>query len=368
MQPCAVCGSVTINTAGYCAQCGTFRGVPGYQQQPGEQPGYGQQQTSGPPAYGQPGGTPGYPVSGAPGYPQSGHGYPVSGAPGYGAGGAPGYPVSGAPGYPAGGAAGYPASGTPGYPAPGGQGYPVSGAPASYPAGGYPPGGYPPGGVPAAGATPGGYPASPGRPGKGRAMMIPLLALGSTLAVLVVAIVVVLAVRGGGGSDVTADPTNSPITASPSTPAPSPTPSVRSGIDACVVGTWRATSHEEVVTNEQLGKLTFTGGEGAELTLDADGEGETDYGNGTEFESVFQGKPIVLAIRGAVAYSYQTDDGQVTFSDIDSDAETRVYLDGEPTGQWVDFRPAANATSYTCQGNALTQKSLVFTTTYRRLT
>ncbi|GLH95232.1 hypothetical protein [Phytohabitans aurantiacus] len=56
MQPCAVCGGVLVDAAGYCTQCRTFRGVP--QQQP----------------Y-----TP-YPTSVPPGYPQqtSGGGYPGS--------------------------------------------------------------------------------------------------------------------------------------------------------------------------------------------------------------------------------------------------------------------------------------------------
>ncbi|HEY0697642.1 MAG TPA: hypothetical protein VGD43_07510, partial [Micromonospora sp.] len=58
MQPCSVCGSVNINAAGYCAQCGTYRGVPG-QPPPG-------------PAPGQQAGYPGYPQQPAPGYPPAG--------------------------------------------------------------------------------------------------------------------------------------------------------------------------------------------------------------------------------------------------------------------------------------------------------
>ncbi|WFE22834.1 hypothetical protein O7621_05715 [Solwaraspora sp. WMMD937] len=77
MQPCAVCGGVSVNQAGYCLQCGTFRGVPSSQ---AGYPGHPPQQ---PPA-------PVYPGSGGPSYPGSAPpGYPGSGAPSY-----PGYPMA----------------------------------------------------------------------------------------------------------------------------------------------------------------------------------------------------------------------------------------------------------------------------------
>jgi hypothetical protein len=41
MQPCAVCGSVGVDAAGYCVQCRTYRGVPGAPTAPvGMPPGY----------------------------------------------------------------------------------------------------------------------------------------------------------------------------------------------------------------------------------------------------------------------------------------------------------------------------------------
>jgi len=61
MQPCAVCGGASVNQAGYCLQCGTYRGVPSSQ---AGYPGHPPQQ---PPA-------PVYPGSGAPSYP----GYPMA--------------------------------------------------------------------------------------------------------------------------------------------------------------------------------------------------------------------------------------------------------------------------------------------------
>jgi hypothetical protein len=139
MQPCAVCGGVTINATGHCTQCGTFRGNPP-QDAAG---GYGYQ----------------HPVSG-PGYQQ-----PVS-SPGYGQPPPGGYPVSVPPGA-------YPGSGGPAYSAP------ISG------------GGYP-----------GGYPPPPGNDAnRAKPFVVPLVALSATLVVLVVAIVVVVIVRSGGQTD-----------------------------------------------------------------------------------------------------------------------------------------------------------------------
>ncbi|MGN9908025.1 hypothetical protein ACTMTJ_10800 [Phytohabitans sp. LJ34] len=88
MQPCAVCGGVQVNAAGYCTQCGTFRGIP--QQPPPPPPAYPQAPPPGYPGYPQPGSPPAYPTSVPPA------GYPTSVPPAYAqqtsGGGYPGYP------------------------------------------------------------------------------------------------------------------------------------------------------------------------------------------------------------------------------------------------------------------------------------
>jgi hypothetical protein len=87
MQPCAVCGGVQVNAAGYCTQCGTFRGLP--QQPPPPPPSYPQAPPPGYPGYPQPGSPPAYPTSVPPA------GYPTSVPPAYqqtSGGGYPGYP------------------------------------------------------------------------------------------------------------------------------------------------------------------------------------------------------------------------------------------------------------------------------------
>jgi hypothetical protein len=87
MQPCAVCGGVQVNAAGYCTQCGTFRGIP---QQPPPPPAYPQAPPPAYPGYPQPGSPPAYPTSVPPA------GYPTSVPPAFAqqtsGGGYPGYP------------------------------------------------------------------------------------------------------------------------------------------------------------------------------------------------------------------------------------------------------------------------------------
>ncbi|MDQ7907048.1 hypothetical protein RB614_21280 [Phytohabitans sp. ZYX-F-186] len=86
MQPCAVCGGVQVDAAGYCTRCGTFRGVP-HQPPP---PSYPQAPPPAYPGYPQPGSPPAYPTSVPPA------GYPTSVPPAFAqqtsGGGYPGYP------------------------------------------------------------------------------------------------------------------------------------------------------------------------------------------------------------------------------------------------------------------------------------
>jgi hypothetical protein len=296
MQPCAVCGAVTLNAAGYCTQCGTFRGVPqqgAYGSAPQQYPGGGQ------PTYQSPVSAPGY------GQPTTGGG---------------GYPTSGPPG-------GYPTSGGPGY-------------------------------TPTSGGYPSAYPPPPGAGGGGgrKPFVVPLVALSVTLVVLVVAIVIVVLVRnsgdsGGGG------------TANPTTPAPGVTTEAPAGnVDPCVVGLWRVDSHEEVVPLENVGKATFTGGEGAELELKADGSGAYNYGDLTTYEATIQGKTIRLEVTGTLNFEFTARDDTFSYKNFDSDATARVLRDGQQVGSEDTFEGDDDPAKYECSGDSLVQNTNVYET------
>ncbi|HEU4423879.1 MAG TPA: hypothetical protein VFR67_15210 [Pilimelia sp.] len=346
MQPCAVCGSVSINAAGYCTQCGTFRGVPpqggpaGYPPQPppySEPPAYGEQPPYGePPPYGAPGSPAGYqpPVSGGPGY-----GQPVSGGSGYG------QPVSGGSGY--------------GQPVSGGPGYPTSGAPGSGPPGGYPnsaPGYAQP---TSGGGYPASYPPPPGTGGggRGRPFVLPLVALSVTLVILVVAIVIVVLVRNQS-TDPSADPSASPDTNSSEE---------ASDVDSCVVGRWRVTSHREDVAIPDVGKVTFTGGEDAEIELNSDGSGSTDYHDGTSFEGEANGRTIRLEISGTIDYEFTARDGTVSYKNVESDATAKIFFDGEQVGSEEPFEGSDDPSKYECSSEELVQKTFLYETRFAKV-
>lgn len=258
MQPCTVCGGGSVNQAGYCLHCGTFRGLP-----------------------------------------PAPHSYPPQPA------AQPGYPVRPAPGYS------------------------VAASPAN----------------------------------RGRSYLVPLVALGSTFAVLVVAIGVVLAARAGGDGDrTTADPTASPTpTAFPTTSAAASAP-----IDPCVVGSWRVDSYvEDLALDEPFGRTRFTGvGPGALVELREDGLGATDYGDaddgGTAFEGEVAGITVTLTLTGRVTYRYRAVDGTVSFTDVREFGDatlTAPGIDPQTDDLDVDLDPA----NYECAGDTMTQSTTFYT-------
>jgi hypothetical protein len=170
-----------------------------------------------------------------------------------------------------------------------------------------------------------------------RSYTVPLVALGTTLFVLVAAIVVVVAARVGSGA------------AAP-----------------CIVGTWKVVRHEETVPLDFApGSVTIVGGEGATLSLRADGTGESDYGTGTEYLGAVGAQAVRLVVSGRVTFDYTTEGGSARLTDIDVQAKAQAFVDGEAAGAAEDLEPIGTAT-YTCSGDALTEVSGAARITYER--
>jgi len=344
MQPCAVCGSMGTDQAGYCTQCRSFVGPPA------GAPG----QAAGPAAYQQDPFTPvayqqdAYPQAGQPSaqyqqadYPQAGADYPQAG-----------YPAADYP------AAGYPQSAAP-YAGPVSGSGPVSG-------GGYQPGypdpGYPAPGYPQSGYPQPGYPqAAPVASARNRSSFtVLLIGLSTTLVLLVAGIITVIVLKSGddrGDSRRTAGGQASAGASADPSNGWTPSPGASSLVDKCVVGTWKLTLYQETVQIDGVGPVTFTGnGQGAQLRLAADGSGLQDFGEGMALAATAtiagSSVRINLLVSGTLTYDYRTSGGSFTYTDVVPSGSIRVT-----SNNGVDATEPLSGTSepasYTCEGNQL---------------
>jgi hypothetical protein len=179
---------------------------------------------------------------------------------------------------------------------------------------------------------------------RARLFIVPLVVLSVVLVALIVAIVVVAVVRSGDQA----------------TPNASP-------VDPCVVGTWRVTTHREDVPVPGLGNVTFTGaGTGATVRLTADGTGVTDYGTGTRFDGVADGRTIRLDVSGRVTYRYSAVDGRIVLRDPVPEATGALFLDGVRATE-VPFTASTDPADYQCSGDQLVVTADRYATTHTRV-
>ncbi|MEO3746290.1 hypothetical protein [Plantactinospora sp. B5E13] len=214
-----------------------------------------------------------------------------------------------------------------------------------------------------------------GRPA-GRSYLVPIVALGSTLVALVVAIGVVLVLRGDATSShdgfpaPDGSPTSGPAagdrtSAGDTSSTGPPTGPAAEGAE-CLVGTWRVTEHREQVDVPDVGRLSFTGGAGTRLSLSAGGTAITDYGTGTSYRAGYAGQDVILELRGRVNFRYAATGDRFELLDLRSDAEFRLSVGDRPASGWQPFTASTAPSGYTCVGDSLTQRSLVATTLYTR--
>jgi serine/threonine protein kinase len=177
----------------------------------------------------------------------------------------------------------------------------------------------------------------------------------SGVAVVVIGALVALGVVVLHGSNSTGPSTpphsSSPAAASNSQPlaAGSASQGPSSGLDSCVIGTWKGVS--QVVTNNINGEpAEFTGPGPVSITLRPDGTGQTDWGAETLGATV-NGEAWTEVVDGSATYDYQTSNGSVLFSDGQVSGTETLYVDGIKNTS----APLSPLTSgqYTCSGNTL---------------
>lgn len=188
---------------------------------------------------------------------------------------------------------------------------------------------------------------APAPPPKRSGYVVPIIALCSVVALLVIGIVVVVVVKnhdkGGGGGG------NTGLTAS--------------GLDKCLVGSWKVTSYETTISFDQVGDVDFTGDDIREtLTIDENGIAEDNYGSESE-PTVLSGSSVdhdyTINVYGTVKYTIKSANGVLSFSDATADGELELFIDGDSAGT-IALNISSDPTPYTCTSSTLTQQTTDF--------
>jgi hypothetical protein len=126
-------------------------------------------------------------------------------------------------------------------------------------------------------------------------------------------------------------------------------------VDACLVGTWRE------VTYQQLLDLTGAGGAkalvkgaGRTLTFRADGTELIDYGTGVTYRGTSDdGVAVEAVITGNAQSEVSTANGQMTFKVLVDKVQIEYRSDGRVLG--TSTAGLSPPVSYTCSGGTMTQ-------------
>jgi hypothetical protein len=134
-------------------------------------------------------------------------------------------------------------------------------------------------------------------------------------------------------------------------------PGPASGIDPCVVGTWKGVSQIVPVVAGEPAQLTGPGPQHA--VLRQDGTGSISYGSGVSFRATVMGQSLTEVVAGGGTFDYQTSGGLLLFSNAHGSGTQTLYVDGVKNVSTA----ATGSTSvrYVCSGNSLKLYSLTGT-------
>lgn len=200
---------------------------------------------------------------------------------------------------------------------------------------------YPYSGPPMSGA---GYSAPPAPPTRNR-YMLPLIASLAVLVLLVGAIVVLAIVRSNKN---TAGPGPSTSVSASTSTAPS------AAIDACLVGTWQASSERQQQDYPSIGPITMIG-KGQVSHIYADGQVDDDYSQATPYTGSYQGHVISMVVTGTVHSRITTSGGTLSFHDAQPNGAVVFKLDGTQVGSAIPLSIDPDPVQYTCLNNTFTE-------------
>lgn len=146
----------------------------------------------------------------------------------------------------------------------------------------------------------------------------------------------------------------------------SPTPTIKPGLDPCVVGTWKSTAaHGTVNSADGTLHIPLSGGEGQALVIRRDGTAVLTYdGSSPEQGTGTDGSKYVVSITGQVAGRVTTSAGQLTFDVNDQNSATQKITKDGAVLQSVHSSPQLVST-YSCSSRStLTAVSNGITVTF----
>ncbi|WP_439658541.1 M48 family metalloprotease [Lentzea sp. HUAS TT2] len=148
-------------------------------------------------------------------------------------------------------------------------------------------------------------------------------------------------------------------TAAPDDEKPPPTNPPETTVDTCVVGTWVETSNESHVKSPAGVDVRFTSS-GRVQRFRADGTAVLDFGTENVTTGTLNGKTLRSVSSGTITFTYDTEAGQILYSNPTASGTTTVTMDGvvQQTGP---LEAGVEPEQYTCQGDTMTQTGAAFT-------
>jgi hypothetical protein len=183
--------------------------------------------------------------------------------------------------------------------------------------------------------------------------LMPVLALSGVLVILVIAIVVVAALKNGDDKkDPQAGPTNGPTATGKASAKPSAV------IDECLVGTWTTKSYTEQLAMDNVGNVPITlQKNGSTIKFAPDGKLTETYKDSTYTANpTISGQQVAITItaNATVTANAGTSNGSLTYSNVASTGTLNTKAPSINYDQTDPFEANDLPAKYTCAGDQLT--------------
>lgn len=185
-------------------------------------------------------------------------------------------------------------------------------------------------------------PLGPLGPQASRSRLVPILAIGGALVVILVIAIVVVALHR--------KPTPTP-TAAPGTTAAA---SQSGPVDTCLVGKWKQSNFQKTVDfagtdiekREGIGKVKMVGS-GKTWTINADGSAIEDDSKFVYSGKDDKGRTITATFSGTTEWRLKTVGRTIEYAGKESDSALVVTIDGRKAGT-ITLEPNLDPVNYTC--------------------